>query len=71
MNDNILNSVLNITILYIPGVDKLIVHGTERKMKSFMNLKTKGEFLPVPRSTLGKGYNDQEEEESDEEKVHD
>jgi hypothetical protein len=30
-----------------------------------MNLKANGEFLRVPRSTLGKGYNDQEKEDSD------
>lgn len=52
-------------------MDQLIIHGTDRKKKSFTNLKTNGAFLPVPRSTLGKGYNDQEEEDSDEENEDD
>lgn len=46
-------------------MDKLIAQGTVQKMQSFLNLRANDEFLPVSRSALGKGYDDEEEEDSD------
>ena len=46
-------------------MDKLIAKGKEKRNKSFNHLRTEGEFLPISRSALGKGYLDEDEEDSD------
>lgn len=43
----------------------MIAKGKEKRNKSFNHLRTEGEFLPISRSALGKGYLDEDEEDSD------
>lgn len=54
-------------IFYKLGVDRLIAKGKDQRNKSFQNLKAKGEFLPVSKSVLGKGYSEEDGDDSDSE----
>jgi len=64
---SIKESLIVVKILKDSTFNSLIQKGGELRDISFESLKKTGDFLPVSGSALGKGYTDNDEEDSDEE----